>query len=109
MSALRPSLILCDPGADVSNCGYTYYWSGRRQRHLQRVDVTAANRLVPVVTEVTPVNKRVVGLRSLHILHGISLVAIYAPTGANEFFVQEAFYAQLPTAVVHEGYFDRPG
>ena len=52
-------------------------------------------RLVPMITEVTPVNERIMRLRNSHTLGVISLVSVYAPTGVSEFSVEEAFYAQL--------------
>ena len=53
------------------------------------------DRLVPMVTEVTPVNERVMRLSITHTLGVISLVSVYAPTGVSEFSVEEAFDAQL--------------
>ena len=45
-------------GRWVSGDGYTYYWSGRPRGHLEGVAVAVADRLVPMITEVTPVNER---------------------------------------------------
>ena len=88
------------PGSGwVSGGGYTYYWSGRPQGHLEGVAVAVADRLVPMITEVTPVNERIMRLRISHTLGVISLVSVYAPTGVSEFSVKEAFYAQLQMVV----------
>ena len=48
--------------------GYTYYLSGRIQGHLEGVAVADADRLIPIVTEVTPVNERIMILRFTHAL-----------------------------------------
>ena len=46
------------PGSGrVSGGGYTYNWSGRPQGHLEGVAVAVADRLVPVINGVTPVNE----------------------------------------------------
>ena len=71
-----------------SGGGYTYYWYCRPQGHLEGVAVAIDDRLVPVITEVTPVNERIMRLRITHTLGVISLVAVYAPTGVSEFFVK---------------------
>ena len=61
------------PGSEwVSGGEYTYYWSGRTQ-----------DRLVPMISEVTTVNKRVMRLRLSHTLGVISLVSLYAPIGVS--------------------------
>ena len=75
--------------------GYTYYWSGRPQGHLEGVAVPVADRLVTTVTEATPANERIMRLRNSDILGVIPLVAVYVPTGMSECSVKEAFYAQL--------------
>ena len=64
----------------VSGGGYTYYWSGRLQGHPEGMAVAVADRLGPVVTEVTPVNERIVRLRTSHTLCVVYLVSVYAPT-----------------------------
>ena len=61
--------------------------------------MAVANRLVPLTTEVTPVNERIMRLRISHTLGVISLVRVYAPNGVNEFSVKESFYAQLQMVV----------
>ena len=61
--------------------------------------MAVADRLVPMNTEVTPVNERIMRLRITHTLGVISLVSVYAPTVVTEFFVKEAFYAQLQMVV----------
>ena len=58
-----------------------------------------AQRLVPIITEVTPVNDRIMKLRLGHTLGIISLVSPYAPTELREFSEQEAFYAKLQVVV----------
>ena len=44
-----------------------------------------------MVSEVTPVNERIMRLRITDTLGVISLVSVYAPTGVSAFSVQEAF------------------
>ena len=61
--------------------------------------MSVAERLVPMITEVTSVNERIMRLRISHTLGVISLVSSYAPTGVSEFSVKEAFYAPLQTVV----------
>ena len=96
------------PGSGwVSGGGYTYYWSGRPQRHLEGVAVAVADRLVPMITEVTPVNKRIMRLRISNNLGVISLVSVYAPTGVSKSSVKVAFYAQLQMVVSQGGYLDQ--
>ena len=51
--------------------------------------LAVAERLVPVVTEVTFFNERIIRLRNTHTLGVISLVTVYAPTGVSEFSVRE--------------------
>ena len=79
--------------------GETYYWSGRPQGHLEGVAVAVADRLVPMITQVTPVNVRIMRLRITHILSVISLVSMYAPTRVSEFSVENAFHAQLQVVI----------
>ena len=64
----------------VRGGGYTYYWSGRTQGHLESVVVAVADRLASMITEVTPVNERIMRLRIFHTQNVISLVSVYAPT-----------------------------
>ena len=54
---------------------------------------------MPMITEVTPVNERIVRLRISHTLSVISLVSVHAPNRVNEFSVKEALYAQLEMVV----------
>ena len=61
--------------------------------------MVVADRLVPMITEVTPVNDRITRLRISHTLVVISLVSVYAPTRISEFSVNEALYAQLQMVV----------
>ena len=61
--------------------------------------MAVADRLVPMITEVTPVKERIMRLRITHTLGVISLVSVYVPTGLSEFSVKEAFYAQLQLMV----------
>ena len=49
-----------------------------------------------LVTNITPVNQRIMGLRISHTRGFISLVSVYTPTGVSEFSVKEAFYAPAP-------------
>ena len=65
----------------VSGGGYTYYWSGCPQRHLDGVVVAVVDRLVRMITEVTPANESILRLRISHNLGVISLVSVYAQKG----------------------------
>ena len=69
----------------VSGCVYTYYGSSRPQKHLKGVVVAVADRLVSMVTEVTPVNERIMRLRITTTLDVIFLVSLYAPPVVSEF------------------------
>ena len=51
-----------------SEDGYTYCWSGRSHGQFEGVAVAVADRLVPMDTEVTHVNERIVRLRFTHTL-----------------------------------------
>ena len=55
--------------------------------------MAVVDRLVPMITEVTPVNERIMRLRISHTLGVISLVFLYAPTWVSEFAGKESFYA----------------
>ena len=77
-----------------SERGYTYYWSGRPQEHLEGVSVAVVDRLVPMITEVTPLNERIMRPGITHTLGVNSLVSVYAPIGMSESSAKEAFYAQ---------------
>ena len=57
-------------------------------------------KLSPMITEVKPVNKRIMKLRIRHSLGVISLVSVYAPTEASDVTVKDAFYATLESVVV---------
>ena len=61
--------------------------------------MAVTDRLLPMISEVTPVNERIMRPRVIHTLGVISLVSVYASTGVSEFFVKEAFYAQLQMVV----------
>ena len=52
-----------------------------------------------MITEVTPVNERILRLRITHALGVISMVSVYAATGVSERSVKEEFYAQLQMVV----------
>ena len=67
----------------------------RPQGRFEEVAVAVADRLVPMITEVTTVNERIMRLRITHTLGVISPVFLYAPTGLSGFYMKEAFYAQL--------------
>ena len=54
--------------------------------------VAVADRLVPMFTEISPVNERILRLRITHTLGVISLVSVYAPIEVSESSVKEAFY-----------------
>ena len=59
--------------------GYTYYWSGHSDGyHAQGVAVAVSNKLAPMITELTPVNERIMRLKNHHSLGVISLVSIHA-------------------------------
>ena len=80
--------------------GYTYYWSGRSDGdHAQGVAVAVSNKLTPMITEVTPVNERIMRRRIRHSLGVISLVSVYAPTEASDLTVKDAFVATLESVV----------
>ena len=85
---------------EISVGGYTYYWSGRADgRHTEGVALAVADRLVPLISEVTPVNERIMRLRLTHSIGVVSFVAVYAPTGMSEFSAKEAFYTKLDSVV----------
>ena len=43
---------------EIKTGGYTHYWSGNSDgSHAERVAVVMSNKLIPVINEVTPVNK----------------------------------------------------
>ena len=61
--------------------------------------MTVANRLVPMITDVTSAHERIMRLRITHTLGVISLVSVYPPTGVSEFSGKEAFYTKLQMVV----------
>ena len=76
--------------------GYTYYCSGRSAGYrAQGVVVPVSNKLTTMITEVTPVNERIMRLRIRHSSGVISLVFVYAPTEANDLTMKDAFFATL--------------
>ena len=80
--------------------GYTYYWSGRADgHHTQGVAMAVADRLVPLIRDVTPVSERILRLRLVHSLGVVAIVAVYAPTGDSDISTKEAFYAELNSVV----------
>ena len=89
------------PGrGEISVGGYTYYWSGRSNgHHTEGVGIAVADRLVPMVLEVTPVSERLMRLRLKYSLGVISLVAVYAPTNTSSLAKKEAFYSLLNSEV----------
>ena len=56
------------------------------------------DRLVPMVTEITPVNERIMGLRISSTYCG-TYFFVYPPTRVSESSVNEEFYAQLQMVV----------
>ena len=72
---------------------------GRPQGHLDGVTLAVADPLVPMNTEVTPVNERIMRLRITHTLSVISLVSLCAPTAVS---------ANGGELVSQGGYLDRP-
>ena len=80
--------------------GYTNYCSGGSAGcHAQGVVVVVSNKLTPMITEVAPVNKRMMRQRICHPLGVISLVSVYAPTEASDLTVKDVFYATLESVV----------
>ena len=61
--------------------------------------MAVANRLDPMINDVTPVNEGIMRLRITDTLGVIFLVSVYASTGVSESSVKEAFYAQLQMVV----------
>ena len=72
---------------------------------------TITDRLVPMFTDVTPANERIMGLKISHTVDDIFLVSVYAPTRVSEFSVKETLYAQfqMVSTRVSRGYLYRPG
>ena len=52
-------------------------------------------RLVLMITEVTPFNTRIMRMRITHTLGVIPLVFVYSPTGVSVFSMKKAFYARV--------------
>ena len=67
----------------VSGGGYTHYWSGRPQRHIEGVAVFVGDRLVSMITEVTPVNEGIMSLRISQTQGVISLISVSASIGSG--------------------------
>ena len=87
-------------GGEIMVGSYTYYWSGRSDGyHAQGVAVAVSNKLIPMVIEVTPVNKRITRRRIRHSLGGISLVSVYALIEASDLTLKDALYATLESVV----------
>ena len=87
--------------------GYTYYWSGRSDGyHVQGVAVAVSNKLTPMITEVTPINERVMRLRIRHSLGIVSLVSVYAPTEASDLTVEDALFAPRQDMLLDLGDFN---
>ena len=57
--------------------------------------MAVAERLVPMITEVTPLNERIMRLRIIHTLGVIFLITLYAPSGVSIFSLKKALYAHL--------------
>ena len=85
--------------------GYTYHWSGRPQGNPRGLAVAIADRLVPMVNEVTPVNAHIMRLTISHNLGVISLDCVYTTTRISKFSVKETYYAQpaLTSRLVFQG------
>ena len=60
--------------------------------------MAVADRLVPMITEVTPVNERIMRLRIFYVLVVIPLFPVYASNRVSE--LSEAFYAERQMVVV---------
>ena len=85
---------------EISEGGFTFYWSGQANGHHTRgVAVAVASWLVPMVAEVTAVSERLMKVRLQHSCGAVSLVSVYAPTENAESSVKDAFYADLHSAV----------
>ena len=61
---------------DLGEGGYTYYWSVCPQGHFEGVAAAVADRLVPIVTEVTPVKERIMRQRISHTLRVLDSVNV---------------------------------
>ena len=58
-----------------------------------------SNKLIPMLIEVTPVNKSMTRLRIRHSLSVVSLVFVCAPTQVSDLTMRDAFYATLESVV----------
>ena len=58
-----------------------------------------SNKLIPMIIEVTPVNERIMRLRTRHSLGVISLVSVDAPTEVSDLTMKDTFYAMLESVV----------
>ena len=59
------------------------------------VKVAVADQLIPISTDITHVNERIMRLSIHHTMSVIFLVCVYAQTRVIEFSVKEAYVAQL--------------
>lgn len=85
---------------EISDGGYTYYWSGRSDgTRLGGVAIAIASRLQSSVVGVTPVDERIMWVRLKHTLGFMSVVAVYAPTETSTLEEKEMFYAKLDSLV----------
>ncbi|KAG2460271.1 CFDP2 protein, partial [Polypterus senegalus] len=65
-----------------------------------RLRTTAvADWLLPMVSDVTPFNERIMRLGLLHSLGALSVVSVYAPTAVSDVSARETFYSQLRSVV----------
>ena len=67
--------------------------------HFQGVAAAVSNKLTPMISEVTPVNERIMRRRIRHSLGVVSLVSGYAPTEGSDLTVKDAFSATLESMV----------
>ncbi|KAF7660124.1 hypothetical protein LDENG_00287990, partial [Lucifuga dentata] len=82
------------PGSgQISVGGYTYFWSGcSNGRRDEGVAVAVVDWLLPMVSDVTPVNKRIMRHRLRHSLGVLSVVSVCALTAVSDVSVREVFY-----------------
>ena len=74
-----PSEVRKPKRSEISVVGHTYYWSDRLDGyHSQRVAIAVMGRKVSMVTEVTPVNERIMRLPTRHSLGVISVASVCA-------------------------------
>jgi exonuclease III len=85
---------------EVSEGGFTFYWSGQSNGHRTHgVAVAVASWLVPMVAEVAAVSERLMRVRLQHSCGAVSIISVYAPTENADSSVKDAFYADLHSAV----------